>query len=159
MKPAARSWLWNHLLDADLNRRYWRYVTTRYKVRDQWGRILLALTSSGAVAGWAIWDQYPSGWQILSGLSAVVAIALPILNFPARVETAADLHGRWTELSAEYERLWVAAEDGVSRLTDVEMQVLAQKENSFAPKEATVPYNKRLAATCQAEVKNRWRLR
>ncbi len=47
MKPATRGGLWKHLLDADLNRRYWRCMAERYKARDQWGRILLAVTSSG----------------------------------------------------------------------------------------------------------------
>lgn len=157
MKPATRTWLWKHLLDADLNRRYWRCMAERYKSWDQYGRILLAFTSSGVVAAWTVWNQYPNVWQVLSAVSAVMAIALPIMNFPSRVETAADLHGRWTELSAEYERLWTAAEDGLADLSDEQMRLLGAKETSTAPKEATMPYDRRLAARCQAEVNKRWR--
>ncbi len=155
-RTATRDWLWSHLLDADLNRRYWRCLAERYKKFDQSARILLALVSSGVVAAWTIWNQYPAVWQALSAVSAVVAIALPILNFPSSVEIASDLHGRWTELYAEYERLWVTLQDGMGELTEAQMRALLEKENNNASKEATMPTNKRLAAQCQAEVLKRW---
>jgi hypothetical protein len=133
-------------------------MVDRYKGRDSFGRIVLAVTSSGTVASWAIWDQFPSSWQALSALSALIAIAVPVLNLPARIETAAELHGRWTELAAEYELLWTASEDGQGDLTEEQMQKFVQKELGVAPKEASIPYDRRLAKRCQEEVRRRWRL-
>ena len=152
MTTATQTWVWNKLLDAELNKRYWLYMAWRYKSRDLRARILLAVTSSGVVAGLTLWQQYPQIWQVLSGVSALVAIALPILNYPARVETASDLRGRWTEMVSEYDQLWITAQSGPSPLDQSRVDALTKKETSAAQVEAKLPYNEKLARRCQAEV-------
>lgn len=150
---AARQWLWEHLLDAELNSRYWRCMVDRYKRKDQTAQIFLAVVTSGTVAGWALWEDFPLLWRTLSGASTLVAVSLPILKFPTKVELAADLYGRWTELCSEYERLWVSVQDGECDFTDEHMIALSHRENSVAPQEAAFRSDLRLAEKCQAEVK------
>ena len=155
LTAGTRDWLWQHLLDADFNSRYWRCIVERYKRRDKTAQIFLAVTTSGTVAGWALWNELPAAWQTLSAASSLVAVALPILSYPSKVEVAADLFGRWTELCSEYERLWVSAQDGTREISDDQMSALARRENSNLSQEASFPLDRKLAARCQAEVKRR----
>ena len=73
--------VWEAMLDADLNFRYWDHLSRRYSAWDKYTKIFLAIMSSSAVAGWRIWNEVDILWKGLSAVSAVTAIALPILNW------------------------------------------------------------------------------
>ena len=77
------------------------------------------------------------------------------MNYPGAVETASDLRGRWTEIAYEYEQLWIAAESGTGSLDQSRVDTLTQKEVNASKAEAMLPYDKKLARRCQAEVKSR----
>ncbi|HEV2731679.1 MAG TPA: hypothetical protein VGV15_16735 [Terriglobales bacterium] len=77
--------LWDSLLDAEMNVRYWSTMCHRYSRYDTYSRIFLALTSSSTVASWEFWSQFPALWKTLSGLSALVAIVLAVIDLPKKV--------------------------------------------------------------------------
>jgi hypothetical protein len=99
--------VWNSMLDADMNARYWKYLVERYSSRETILKIFLAVMASGTVAGWGIWDQYEIIWKVLSSVSALLAIALPILNYSKVIESMSELAGKWGELRIEYEDMWL----------------------------------------------------
>jgi hypothetical protein len=80
-----RKSLWYSMLDADMNARYWSYLSRRYSNRDKYSKIFLALMSSGTVASWGFWSDMQIIWKILSACSALLAIALPIINWPKMI--------------------------------------------------------------------------
>jgi hypothetical protein len=148
-----RNLVWKSMLDADMNVRYWRYLTQRYVNRDQNIKIFLALTSSGTVASWSIWENGSYLWQILSAVSALIAIASPILNYQKVVEATCDLSGEWWELKRDYEMLWRRVEKGENgESVEKGLKNAEIKENDLVRKEARLAGNKRLLRKCQDEV-------
>lgn len=148
-----RKIVWKSMLDADMNFRYWKYLTQRYVKRDRNIKIFLALTSSGAVAGWSIWNDIKCMWQILSGLSAVIAIVSPIMSYQKLIEVTSDLSGKWWELMRYYETFWCRAENGeLSGRIEEEFTNCKAKEDDLVKRETKLPQDMKLLKKCQEEV-------
>ena len=151
---ALKQAVWNSMLDADMNARYWRYLVTRYSKRDTNFKIFLAIMASTTVAGWGIWDQYEFIWKGLSSLSALCAIALPILNYPKTIESMSELAGKWGELRIEYEDMWLDVRNTPDSKTLVKTyKKFRATEISLAKKESKMPNEKKLLKKCFEEVK------
>lgn len=105
-----RKAVWGSMLDADMNSRYWKALTARYSRRETVLKIFLAIMASGTVAGWGIWEEHSNMWKFLSAMSALLAIALPILNYQKVIEKFSALAGNWGELRIEYEDMWLGVE-------------------------------------------------
>lgn len=146
--------VWDSMLDADMNSRYWKYLVDRYTKRETVLKIFLAIMASGTVAGWSIWEEYVLIWKGLSSISALVAIALPILNYQKLIEKLSELAGKWGELRIEYEDMWLEIKD----YPDNESLVKTYKkfrviEISLEKKESKMPNDKKLLKLCFDEVK------
>ncbi len=151
--------VWKSLLDAELNVRYWKYLTRRYHNREVILKIFLAIISSGTVASWSIWGEFPGIWKVLSSLSAIIAIALPILNYQKLIETTSDLSSKWYALKIEYEDYWSKLENNRnSEPIDNLYKETKTKEISLSEKETKLPHNKRLIYKCYYEVKKSYGL-
>ena len=123
--------IWHSVLDADFNARYWKTLVVRYSKREKSLQIFLAIMASGTVAGWGVWNDIPYLWKALSGISAIVAITLPILNQQKTIEEMSYLSGKWGELRIEYEGLWLQVKDS----SDIAEKEMAYKkfENYWTP--------------------------
>jgi hypothetical protein len=98
--------LWDSMLDADMNARYWRKLAKLYSSIDTSIKIFLALLASGTVAGWKLWANNPEVWKSLSAIAAIVSIILPIIQLPKTMSKMSDLAGRWLQIKTDYELLW-----------------------------------------------------
>ena len=101
-----RQVIWEAVLDADLNLRYWDHLSRRYSAWDKYTKIFLAIMSSSTVASWGIWDEIDILWKCLSAVSAGTAIALPILDWQRKIGEMSNLKGKWSRISRAYENLW-----------------------------------------------------
>lgn len=133
--------------------RYWGQMARTYASRETWVKVFLAVTSSGTVASWAFWASLPLIWKALSGLSAVVAIVLPILNYPGKIATMVELSGKWSELSGAYDQLWARYESDAAGPPSSEINPLKQREAELTKLAAVLPQSKQLVRKCQAEVR------
>lgn len=143
-------------MDAEMNTRYWGYLTARYHNRDVRLKIFVAICASGTVAGWTVWASFPMIWQVLSGLSAVTAIALPIINYSERVRAMADLRGKWSRTASEYRRLWTEMEDNPTAPTESIKERLAsldKEQEQMSQDEARISLDEKLRWRCFEEVK------
>jgi hypothetical protein len=146
--------LWNSLLDAELNEKYWSHLSRRYYNRDKFVKIFLAVMASGTVASWGIWQKFEIIWKTLSGLSALVAIALPILNLSKKINDLSQLSQKWTEIRSDYELLWLdfnkthKNEEQIMR----EYKIIKAKENKTSELESNLPNDKKLIEKCYDEV-------
>lgn len=146
--------VWNSMLDADMNARYWKYLVERYSMQETLLKIFLAVMASGTVAGWSIWAQYELAWKVLSSLSAVFAIAMPILNYPKTIESMSELAGKWGELRIEYEDMWLDVRNTPDSNTLVKTyKKFRATEISLEKKESKMPNEKKLIQKCYEEVK------
>jgi hypothetical protein len=141
------------MLDADMNTRYWSYLSRRYYSLDKYSKIFLALISSGTVASWGFWSDIPLLWKIFSGLSALLAIALPLLNWPRMISNMGILKQYWTEIKTDYEMTWITLEKGKSEdEIEKEFKKIKQKEVKASQNETNLPYDKKLLWKCRNEV-------
>ena len=49
--------IWEAMLDADLNVRYWDHLSRSYSTWDKYTKIFLAFTSLSSAASWSIWSE------------------------------------------------------------------------------------------------------
>ena len=98
--------VWEAMLDADLNFRYWDHLSRRYSAWDKYTKIFLAVMSSSTVASWGIWNEVSILWKVLFSISSVTAIVFPILNWQKKIGEMSNLRGKWSRISRAYENLW-----------------------------------------------------
>ena len=152
-----RKIVWNSMLDAEMNERYWSQLSKRYYKKEKWTKILLAIMASGTVATWSIWSQYEQLWKFLSSLSAIVAIALSILNWPKIIQSMNVLTEKWSLIKSDYELLWLDVKKRIEDKDEVRikkaLKILMTKESTLSQKEANLPDDKKLLQKCMNEVK------
>jgi len=144
--------LWTSLLDAEMNVRYWSAMCHRYARYDTWSRIFLAITSSSTVAGWEFWAHVPFLWKGLSGLSALLAIVLAVLDLPKKVSRMSVLVVRWKQSQVDYELLWRNDRSLGSNQSKSKYSNVKHKEVTNTADEQTLPYDKSLLKKCYDEV-------
>ncbi len=146
--------IWQSMLDADMNARYWKCLVQRYSARDKTLKIFMAVMASGTVAGWGWWETIPWLWKSLSSVSALVAISLPILNYQKSIEQMSGLAGKWGELRIEYEDLWVQVRNKSEPKTlESAYKKFRKIESALQEREAKLPEDKKLVLRCFNEVK------
>jgi hypothetical protein len=150
-----RRLIWESMLSADLNCRYFSQLVGRFQGGDRWSKIFVAATSSTVVSGWAIWGRPGLDWiwQGASGLAALVALALPIWDPANSMKVAAKLAGAWFSILKDYELLWTR----VDELTEAQARELCERiqaeEKRVADLEPLLRENRRLARQCEEAVR------
>lgn len=144
---------WQAILDADLNARYWRYMGLRFSRRENLAKIFLAATASGTVASWSLMKDYPAVWQSLSIISAIVSVALPILDTPRKIAAMVDAQTAWHQLMNEYDELFRARGSTSEPDFTAKLSALKKREVEISGKTATLPSDDWvLSSRCQDEV-------
>ena len=146
-----RKAVWDGLLGADFNKRYWNHLIRRYSNRDKYTKIFLAAMSSSTVASWGIWDEIDILWKGLSAISAVTAIALPILDWPKIVSRMSDLVGKWSRIEYEYENLWLELQND-SPISRVEEEYRRIRGEVAGLDDTGLPEDVKLNEQCRNEV-------
>ncbi|HEY9073251.1 MAG TPA: hypothetical protein VIN67_03875 [Desulfobaccales bacterium] len=148
-----RKALWYSMLDADMNARYWSYLSRRFYNKDQYSKVFLAIMSSGTVASWGFWSDISIVWKALSACSMLLAIALPVLNWQKMISNMGVLKQYWYEIKTDYEITWLALEQGKSE-SDIgeEYKKIKQKETEANQNETNMPHDKKLLWKCREEV-------
>lgn len=150
-----RKRIWRSMLDADLNARYWGEQSRIAYARDKCIRIFVAATSSGTIAAWSIWVDCPLAWKVLSALSALLAVASPILNFTEKAKVSTMLYCTWSDILRSYEMLWGRIEAGllsdISKMTS-EYNRIIMREKQCDPHEAKYRVDEGLIEECRRKV-------
>lgn len=157
MDEALRLSLWNSLLQADQEQRYWHAKACEVVNHDFWSRVVLAVLSSSAVAGWVLWEHYPVIWKGFSAVSTLLSIILPILGLNSKVVAMTDVHGQWLQLKHVYEAMWRdqshISDDDVRRKLDESKR----REAELSAKAITLPStDKKLGSKTYHEVVQEW---
>lgn len=152
----VRDLLWDSVLTADLNQRYFVQLADGFRRQDQWAKLGVAVFSSGsALASWALWKQpgVQWAWPVLSGAAAIAAIALPIFDPANSLKAASGLSGAWFALFREYELLWAQVDSMSEEKMLGQLQTMGSEEKRLAEMETGFSTNKGIAARCEAEVR------
>ena len=154
----VRTTIWNDMLDAEMNVRYFGHLSRRYSQMDKWLKIFVAVCSSASVAGW----QFRKGtlgsldltkvWHGLSAVAALAAITLPIMDFGKTIRDTSSLRSKWISIAHEYKLLW----HQFGNLAEHELQTryahILKMEEGLAEIESGLPYKPRLVLRAQKEV-------
>jgi hypothetical protein len=147
-----RALIWNSMLTAQMNVCYWSHLASRSAQREKWIKIFLAVTSSGTVAGWSVWTEYAIVWKVLSGMSAVLAVSLPILDYSGRVAQLNKVASKCAQLRLGYDQLWAQIDVLTPNLLSDMQAELTKKEIELADMQVTEPDDRELLVHCQEEV-------
>jgi hypothetical protein len=147
-----RALIWNSMLTAQMNVCYWSQLASRLAQREKWIKIFLAVTSSGTVAGWSVWTEYAIVWKVLSGMSAVLAVSLPILDYSGRVAQLNKVASKCAQLRLGYDQLWAQIDVLTPNLVNDMQAELAKKEIELADLQVAEPDDRELLIHCQEEV-------
>ena len=146
------------MLRADFTVRYCHEILKSYGRQDLSAKIFLAATSSSTVATWGIWAEVSWLWKSLSAGSALIAVALPILNWNKKMVEIADVHGTWVQIRNHYDSLWRQMQN--NQFTDAQAEAayetIKQKEADAEIFEARILIfkkgNAKLLEKCYREV-------
>jgi hypothetical protein len=153
---STRTNIWESLLDAEMNVKYWGYLAKRFMFREKVSKVVLALTTSSVLLSLSLWQRFPLGPIILGVANTVLAISLPTLNYSERIQTMATLRGSWSQLSVEFDRLWQRAENIDSSSKDEfenEFRLLKERTVQISVIETRLPNDRELVRRCQQEVR------
>jgi hypothetical protein len=90
----------DELRNAALSRRYYGCLLVRTKRIVLTLDVLVAVSTSVAVAAWNLWQAGPGTavWKVLGGVATLVAVIKPFLNLAKEVERYSDLVSGWTSV-------------------------------------------------------------
>ena len=98
--------LWTSLLQADQEQRYWHCKACNYVRWDFRTKIFLAIATSSAVGGWAIWSECQYVWKSLTVVSSLLSVVMPFLSLNDKVLSMTEVHAKGLQLMHTYEAMW-----------------------------------------------------
>ena len=107
--------------------------------------------SSSTVASWGIWNEIDILWKALSAISAITAIALPILDWSKTISRMSDLAGTWSRIEYEYENLWLKLQND-SPINQVEDEYMRIRGEVAGLDDTGLPEDVKLNEQCRNEV-------
>jgi hypothetical protein len=98
--------IWSLLNDVKFKGYCLGFVVEKFQKWDRNLNIFLALSSSGSVAAWAIWNTYPLIWAGIIALSQVITVVKPYFPYFKYVKELNKKCFQVDNLSIDIERLW-----------------------------------------------------
>jgi hypothetical protein len=100
-----RKCVWEEMLFADMRSQYFAELVRHYLQVDKGLRVATLVAASGAV-GTAL-SQADLGFKLIAPvLATAVSFWLLISQYGSMARDASDLHGGWSAVARDYERLW-----------------------------------------------------
>ena len=148
-----RRLLWQSMLRADMNLRYWDEAMRRYLLHEQRCRIAQLLLSSGTVAMWFIWLNADWAWKISSVVAAGLSAYLYHSGSRKLSEKYAGLRRTYASCLVLYENMWSQLEDGASE-ADIRprLEALRALQYEQTADEPHLSVDNTLLKACQADV-------
>jgi hypothetical protein len=153
LTAGQRKQIWDSLLDADMNSRYWRCLARRYYYYDLAFKVAVLCSTSGAVVSWLSVLELVWLAKLLSVVAACLSGSLLVLNFPARTEVMMDLAGKWTALMHAHENLWNVVDATPPDSVLTKYAELQTTEVELTRTESRLPFSRRLVEQASDEVR------
>jgi hypothetical protein len=146
--------IWRSLLNADMNARYWGYIARRYQMYDRVIGIFLAVMSASAVAAWVSAQGLTWAGQILSMITAGLAVARPLLQIDRTAQAAVELAAEWAAFLLSYEDLWNNLASQSVESATAKLHELNQRKLKLLPTEVRLPRDPKLIEKSYNKVLN-----
>jgi hypothetical protein len=113
---------WSELYQIKVHLNYLELYLQDSEIKDRSVNILLAVTSSGSIAGWAIWQQVAILWACIIAVSQVVAVIKNYLPYKTRMRSLSGVVHEFEDLILFAEKSWFDVSEG--KLTEEEIHNL-----------------------------------
>jgi len=102
-----RERVWDAMLRADMNARYWKLYETRVTWIEKVVRVFVILSSVVSLVAWGLKDEYLPYVTAISAISAflvvVIAPALGLDGYSSKIQA---IKQAWIAMRLDYENLW-----------------------------------------------------
>lgn len=75
--------------------------------------VFLAIASSGAIAAWAVWKEFPVVWAAIIAISQVITAVKPYLPYEKRIDGLFDVINQYSLICNEMEAKWFYVSKGL----------------------------------------------
>jgi hypothetical protein len=113
---------WKELYQIKVHLNYLELYLQDSEMKDRSVNIFLAITSSGSIAGWAIWQQAAILWAIIIAASQVVTVIKNFLPYKTRMKSLSGVVHEFEDLILFAEKSWFDVSEG--KLTEEEIHNL-----------------------------------
>jgi hypothetical protein len=103
---------WNELVQLRGHIEYLTLYHLHCEYIDRWIQIAIAVSSSGSIATWAVWGEYPLLWASIIAAGQFLMVVKSHLPFQIRMKATADLASRLEGLFVQWEGCWQQVADG-----------------------------------------------
>lgn len=149
---------WNAILDSEMNALYYRYIARRYKIRDKFLQIFVAVLATSAVGSLQLWKlqiawfKWSWVWDILSLLAVIISVSAPFMNFSKISNKANTLRPIFQRFTSDYEDLWVQRNQLKENTFRKKLSSLKKLETDQTSHDSNMPRDKKLIEKCQDEI-------
>lgn len=150
--------VWEGLLNAQFNMRYYEKIYHRFSRRDKGVRALFGIGSPATLASLAGWKAFPgvsNTLLVLTGvfgvLAAVGAVLNPVLGYSDMLAEFSARYATWSRIEGRFETLWKRIEDGDTVTLD-QYLVVNKDVPVVSGKELDIPRDVSLMDECQQAV-------
>lgn len=105
-----REKVWFILCNTKFKSYYLGLLVNKFQKWDRSINIFLALTSSGSIATWAIWSEYPFVWAGIIAITQVLSVIKPYFPYFKYVKEMNTKVFQLEVLNIEIERVWYKLE-------------------------------------------------
>ncbi len=150
--------VYDELRTARLTVKYYAAIRKRLETRVIAMEVIIASTASGSViAGLAFWSASGAGrivWQALAIVSAVLAVAKPMLRWSDKVQRLDELIVQYRGIDHELRKLEVAVRQAGAYGPALQQQFAAvlERKSELVLKEGTDPIDDKLRRHCREQV-------
>lgn len=123
-----RTQLWNNMANIKFKA---IYLDECSRMADKVGRaysLFLSFASASSVATWVVWEKMPLLWAAIVTIAQMFHLAKPYLLFMKNDKDFLEMSFEFESLYLEYERLWVAYDDGRLQGKEAEDRFYALRE-------------------------------
>ena len=98
--------IWSMLVDLKFKGYCLAFLVDKFQKWDRNINIFLAVSSSGSIAAWAIWNAYPIIWGAIIAFSQVLTVVKPYIPYFKYVKELNTKCLKMEIINLELERLW-----------------------------------------------------
>ena len=113
---------WKELYQIKVHLNYLELYLQDSEMKDRSINIFLAITSSGSIAGWAIWQQAAILWAVIIAASQVVTVIKNFLPYKTRMKSLSGIVQEFEDIILFTEKRWFDVSEG--NLTEEEIHNL-----------------------------------
>lgn len=147
-----RNRVWDLMLKADINARYWKYYETRVTWIEKITRTFTILAATISLLAWALKDEYLAVATAISSLSAFIyVVVIPALGLDGYSAKVVNIKKSWVLIRHGYEDLWHDIDSLESPTWKKRFKTIKDKDAELEQGDLWTPPSKKLSEQAMSD--------